>query len=448
MDTSKSYQYIITDRCSARTKRSKSQIPYKFIQAGLNQVHLTKYTMLGQKSLALLYHLYFLLQIVESSEIARVENQIICPDSNPVHCYPKLFQPEDIWKVVREDQIIPPGLDVRMDFESGIKEAKLSENREVQKPKANHELVVANMDPGFRVSLEFMNGFVDGEFDQIKFSDVEDHLNELLEWSSDIESGIEIVKNVTPFLRLTGLLQNEPLHEEINFNKEQNESIKEKSFRILSLSFQNNLEAQKEFLNYLQQPTEFLKLLATKSRNENDMITRRKLGLLGTLISNGLFDQYFVRGGLEYKLIDLYSECKNDNIRERIMTILKSFTNYKREFDEMNDGIELNLDAEFANYVQEKLIQNSFNSEEVVEVMNSFAKVKKQSDNNNVVKLRSEFLDWLDKEINKAKALVTEKRDNNDNTKQEKERLENLVELRHGAFGNWLGTRRDLPDEL
>lgn len=403
--------------------------------------------LLNRSLFTLFCFLCFSLEIVRSSEVAKVENQVICPDSNPINCYPKLFQPEEDWKVVREGQIIPPGLDIKMDFESGVKEAKVSNKMDLRKEKPNHDLVVANTDPGFRASLEFMYGFADGKYGKTLFTIIDDHFNELIEWSSDRESGIEISQNVNPLLKLTGLFEMDGLDYKESLNKKQLEIIQEKTFRILSSSFQNNLEAQEGLIGYLEKPEQFLKILSTRQADESDLITKRKLGLLGTLVNNGLFNKYFDKGGLEYKLIDLYSKCENDSVRERIMTILESTKNYKRNDEMIND----NIDAEFAKYVQEQLLHGSFNSKEALEVMKNLAKIKNQSSKDRSIQIDSEFLNWLDGQIDKSKTAVLEKRDTRDNSnaeEAEKDRLEQLVELRHEAFGNRLGTRRDLPDEL
>ncbi|CAF9922313.1 MAG: hypothetical protein GOMPHAMPRED_002519 [Gomphillus americanus] len=54
---------------------------------------------------------------------APVDSQdIICHGKD---CYPKIFEATDEFQVVREDQVIPKGLHVRMDFNTGLKEAKL-----------------------------------------------------------------------------------------------------------------------------------------------------------------------------------------------------------------------------------------------------------------------------------------------------------------------------------
>lgn len=41
-------------------------------------------------------------------------------------CYPELFEPQGEFKIVREGQQLPPGLHIRLNFETGLKEAKLN----------------------------------------------------------------------------------------------------------------------------------------------------------------------------------------------------------------------------------------------------------------------------------------------------------------------------------
>ncbi|KAG5365690.1 Nucleotide exchange factor SIL1 [Yarrowia sp. B02] len=61
-------------------------------------------------------------------EICRVEK-----NTGKEICYPKVFVPSEDWQVVWPDQVIPAGLHVRMDYENGVKEAKLNDpNEEVE----------------------------------------------------------------------------------------------------------------------------------------------------------------------------------------------------------------------------------------------------------------------------------------------------------------------------
>ena len=52
-------------------------------------------------------------------------SKLICHTKNPSECYPKMFQPTEEFQVIHEDQDIPAGLHVRLNLETGLKEAKL-----------------------------------------------------------------------------------------------------------------------------------------------------------------------------------------------------------------------------------------------------------------------------------------------------------------------------------
>lgn len=67
---------------------------------------------------------------------------LICHTNNPEECYPRVFQPTKNFQMVKDDQDLPPGLHVRMDIWSGIKEARLNtpmEGEEAADPEARVE---------------------------------------------------------------------------------------------------------------------------------------------------------------------------------------------------------------------------------------------------------------------------------------------------------------------
>ena len=52
-------------------------------------------------------------------------SKIVCHSKNPSECYPKIFQPTSEFQVIHEEQDIPTRLHVRLNLETGLKEAKL-----------------------------------------------------------------------------------------------------------------------------------------------------------------------------------------------------------------------------------------------------------------------------------------------------------------------------------
>ncbi|KAH0545063.1 hypothetical protein FGG08_000834 [Glutinoglossum americanum] len=74
----------------------------------------------------------FLLLVTTSSSSSSpspaVSSDLICHTSDPAECYPRTFQPTKEWQIVREDQHLPPGLHIRLNWETGQKDAKLNED--------------------------------------------------------------------------------------------------------------------------------------------------------------------------------------------------------------------------------------------------------------------------------------------------------------------------------
>lgn len=57
----------------------------------------------------------------------RATTDIICHTNHASECYPRIFQPTLKFQVVHDDQELPPGLHIRMNLATGVKEARLNE---------------------------------------------------------------------------------------------------------------------------------------------------------------------------------------------------------------------------------------------------------------------------------------------------------------------------------
>ncbi|KAL8768692.1 MAG: hypothetical protein Q9209_005110 [Squamulea sp. 1 TL-2023] len=56
----------------------------------------------------------------------KADTDLLCHTHRPAECYPRIFQPTDEFQTVRDDQDLPPGLHVRMNLATGVKEARLN----------------------------------------------------------------------------------------------------------------------------------------------------------------------------------------------------------------------------------------------------------------------------------------------------------------------------------
>lgn len=56
----------------------------------------------------------------------KASTELICPTDRATDCYPSTFQPTEEFQIVKDEQALPPGLHVRMNLATGVKEAKLN----------------------------------------------------------------------------------------------------------------------------------------------------------------------------------------------------------------------------------------------------------------------------------------------------------------------------------
>lgn len=57
----------------------------------------------------------------------KADLDLICHSNHASECYPRIFQPTTSFQTVHDDQNLPPGLHIRMNLATGVKEAKLNE---------------------------------------------------------------------------------------------------------------------------------------------------------------------------------------------------------------------------------------------------------------------------------------------------------------------------------
>ena len=69
---------------------------------------------------------------------------LICPNDNPLDCYPALFQPTIHFQKIRPNQTLPPGLHVRLNLQTGEKEARLNVPEESERDRSEAILVIDN----------------------------------------------------------------------------------------------------------------------------------------------------------------------------------------------------------------------------------------------------------------------------------------------------------------
>ena len=75
----------------------------------------------------------------------KASTELICPTLHASDCYPSTFQPTEEFQIVKDDQALPPGLHIRMNLATGIKEARLN----VPEPEDVHSDLVIVEKPDY-----------------------------------------------------------------------------------------------------------------------------------------------------------------------------------------------------------------------------------------------------------------------------------------------------------
>lgn len=100
-----------------------------------NMFHLSSYLNFFPLLLAVLSSFFSAQATVPSP---RATTELICHTNHASDCYPSIFQPTEEFQVVKDDQSLPPGLHVRMNLATGVKEARLN----VPEPEATYSDLV------------------------------------------------------------------------------------------------------------------------------------------------------------------------------------------------------------------------------------------------------------------------------------------------------------------
>jgi len=285
------------------------------------------------------------------AEALPAQKDLICSNTDPKDCYPRIFVPTENFQNIREGQDIPPGLHVRLNIFSGQKEARL--NIPMAEDESSHleglptEQAVVVVDPPANVeeeleaeqpvippnapAFESAGKIVPpppGGDDMSSFSKAmvmiqmegrffDNGLDDLIELSHDIYYGVEIVKDGPVLEKLICFL----LGSGSEHLKAKDKERDHKAAMIISSALQNNPTALKEaenFSNSLIKPicrvdgseklkagqSEFVARLRSKLGSEKDPATlKAKISAISNLLKIPKFQAYFLqKQGMELLL--------------------------------------------------------------------------------------------------------------------------------------------------
>ena len=134
-------------------------------------------------------------------------------------CYPKLFEPGHDWQPILPGQELPGGLNIRINMETGLKEAKLNDEESVNN-NDSHELVISSEDTkaspdDYEFSSDFkeMRNIIDSHptLSSHDISILEDKFDRIMEFAHDYKHGYKIITHEFALLANVSLNENLPL---------------------------------------------------------------------------------------------------------------------------------------------------------------------------------------------------------------------------------------------
>lgn len=398
---------------------------------------------------------------------------LICPDDDPLHCYPKLFEPSDQWQEIKEGQDIPVGLHVRMNIETGAREAKLVDNsentqnnivvvdqpaedvEELERQKETERKIKETIEnyrnerkqfSRSRVSELELNDFQSSVDELLKFGEggdlgrLEKALETLADLSHDIEFGVRLTKEPEIYAALTKI--GEAVTEDLQ--------IVEKAYRIMGSALRNNPEAVENVIS--GQPESFATELFVilQLPETNSVIQKRVLGVISALATNHNFAyQYFniddvaKSHGLDL-LIELFPRSGR-NSRERITNILEDLEVIQEVPSYDRRSLEMSVKPE---YKISKLLQARFAGEKMKSEaqFHSYFQTLVDLHEQNDLDVSKEFLAWLSEEV-ELRQLGQRALDHvYSGEKRDFDHL--MLDVRHRVFGNPNAHRKAFRDEL
>lgn len=398
-----------------------------------------------------------------NSLIVDTSEELICPDpENPLDCYPKLFVPTNEWQTIKPGQDIPPGLHVRLNIDTLEKEAKLMSADEKDEPVQevvvggelqdhSREAITENLQKlhelkhpevkqehahRTKVSQGDLSNFDAACLEIESFkpheSDVERlhlALDTLEELSHDIEFGVKLTSDKAIFQSLVNIA-----------NSASDPKITEKVYRVMGSSLRNNPEAISNILTNFDKS--YVDNLFEQLANENDVLQKRILGIIQALVQNSHFArQYFSfdhSSGLN-DLIAIFPKL-GPNSKSRASNILEDLqlfpvTNDRRSLEDQDPESQVS-----------KFIQNSFVGNKLDEknFKSYFDQLVNLHQLNKSLRPSGDFLNWLAEEVESRKE--NKKRD--DYLQEDKDFDEYMLRARHEVFGNPMGLRKAIADEL
>jgi nucleotide exchange factor SIL1 len=382
--------------------------------------------------------------IISVAAAAIPQEETICAPTDPTDCYPLMFKPSKKWQIVREGQQIPIGLDIRLDMESRVKSAKLSDAVESREAQA---VVVSR--PVEEVDENKVVNYSGDEHDDEELKNLRKAYEDFDE-SMELESALDFIKKGELTDTKTIMEALEALSEyshglkngvtisepnvminllDLATKDKYTASVRELALRVIAQSLRYNPEA----LANVNAISLFPRLLRELETEKNSLLQKRVLGVISTVIQSSENTSMFIKIGGEDKLLSLFSKFNADS-KVRLLDILDDLNNHRLFKRSDDDGFTENLFKE----IQKALSEGGIDDDHSLEAI--FDKLVELKKSNKSFRTDPSFLEWL---VNEVQDRKLNKRDGRDEELHKK-----MFEARHTVFGNPNALRKAYADEL
>ncbi|KAG0668671.1 nucleotide exchange factor sil1 [Maudiozyma exigua] len=368
-----------------------------------------------------------------------VSGDLLCNDEG---CYPLLFEPSSDWKVIKPEQRLPAGLDIRVNLETGLKEAKLGDANPIDDATTTAVTNVHKQVDAPSENYEFSEQFAKLRDSLAKqdYSTVESQFDDLMDFAHDYKHGYKIIIKEFDFLQGVALNNSLPLN------------IRELDARMIIACIRNNPPV----IEYIEQNyPNFVRDIFNNINEVQDvtpdvqLLVKRFINILTVLIES---DPTYIVGVVDFETLrKVFYTIDDKQLKLRILEIIASFVD-RVHHEELSktmkrDGIMFVIPKiqdwtkEFSKFVRDSDIDEVH----LRKFFNTLYDLK--TDFGTDIKIDTSFINWLINQIEiRSKSLNNgiEQRDVEQDTFDRK-----LIDSRHKVFGNEMADSiKNFHDEL
>ena len=379
---------------------------------------------------------------LEDDLTINVDLNLVC---NTQLCYPLEFEPLSEWQEIKPKQIIPKGLDIRINMDTGKKEAKLAapapaapapaSDPDVSSSLADKQNFASHKEQGLEQLNneedlhEFVSYFeaMQQDIDENNLQKIIGNLDNLMEFSHDYKHGYKLIKYEQPILM------------ELIFHDNSNLQIVEMTTRLIAACLRNNPPAIEAFY-----PTNVDKILDALMVFKNQTIIKRFINILQNVAPKASnLDQVYGT------LMHVYFSTTDQDIKIKILDILSTLelnTAHTRGKSIMKRSTDSDAVKVWFNEYCKQIQQEDLDEFHIRKFYKTLAQLKKETG----FKIEDKnFMKWISEQAVQRKKHLDSSVNIEQRDLEQDDFNKEFIEARHAVFGNPMAKRiKDFQDEL